>query len=169
MRATLTWLHARAEDVAAALLAAMFAAFMLQIISRYVFNAPIGWTHEACLTTWLWLVFWCSAFSLEERDHVKFDVLYVLTPERIRRVLALVSAIAIAAGFLAALPATFDYILFYKIKSSPMLGIRLDIVFSVYGIFAVAIIVRYGLRAWKLARGASPDALDHREGREIAG
>lgn len=167
MRATVKWLHARAENVAAALLAAMFAAFMLQIISRYVFNAPIGWTQEACLTAWLWGVFWGSAFILEERDHVKFDVVYTMVSRRAQRALAFVSAIAIAVGFLAALPATMDYILFYKIKSSAMLNIRLDYVFSVYAIFAVAVIVRYGLRAWALARGASPDVLDHREGREI--
>lgn len=168
MRATTRWLHARAENVAAALLAAMFAAFMLQIISRYVFNAPIGWTQEACLTTWLWGVFWGAAFILEERDHVKFDVLYTMTSRRTQRILALVSALAIAVGFLGALPATLDYIQFYKIKSSAMLNIRLDYVFSIYGVFAVAVVVRYGLRAWALARGTPPEVLDHRGERENA-
>lgn len=162
MQATLRWLHARAEDVAAALLAAMFAAFMLQIISRYVFNAPIGWTLEACLTTWLWSVFWGSAFLLREQDHVRFDVLYDLTAGRLRRLLALVSALAITAGFLAAMPASLDYIAFYKIKSSAMLGIRLDVVFSVYGLFAIAVVVRYSLRSWALARGTAPDDLERR-------
>jgi hypothetical protein len=34
------------------------------------------------------------------------------------------------------------------------LRIRLDVVFSVYGIFAVSIIVAYGLRAVAILRGA---------------
>jgi C4-dicarboxylate transporter, DctQ subunit len=156
----LVWLHKRAENVAAALLAAMFLCFILQIVSRYVFNAPIAWTLEACLTLWLWAVFWGGAFLLKERDHVRFDVLYTAVGDRPRRVFAFVSAVALSAGFLTALPATWDYITFYKIKSSVTLGIRLDIVFSVYAIFAVMMILRYGWRAVQIARGADPDTID---------
>jgi C4-dicarboxylate transporter DctQ subunit len=160
MTAFVRWIRARVENVAAFLLAAMFLSFMLQIISRYVLNISVIWTTEACLTTWLWVVFLGSGFLLEEKDQVKFDVLYGLSPLPMQRLFALVSALAISLGFLAALPATFDYITFYKIKSSNTLGIRLDIVFSVYGIFAVAIILHYGVRAWKLIKGVPPHELD---------
>jgi len=44
------WWQARADDVAVGLLTAMFLVFVLQITSRYVFNAPLEWTLEACLT-----------------------------------------------------------------------------------------------------------------------
>ncbi len=154
------WLRARADNVAVGLLTAMFISFIIQIVARYVVNHPLGWTLEACLTTWLWLVFWGSAFVLDDRDHVKFDMFYLAASARIRRRFALLSALAIVIGFVAALPATFDYITFYKIKSSATLGIRLDIVFSVYGVFAIAVVARYGWRAWRLARGKSMDDVD---------
>jgi TRAP-type C4-dicarboxylate transport system permease small subunit len=160
MSATLRWLRARADNVAVALLAAMFAAFMLQIFARYVINYPIGWTLEVCLTTWLWLVFWSSAFVLTERDHVTFDLFYLIASRRMQRVLGLVSAVAIVAGFAAALPATLDYITFYKIKKSATLHIRLDVVFSVYGMFAVSVIIRYVWHIWRLARGGGPERHD---------
>lgn len=160
MRSTLAWLHARTENVAAALLAAMFVAFMLQIIFRYVINVPLEWTQEACLTTWLWAVFWGAAFNLRERDHVRFDVLYAMGGRGARRIMALISALSITIAFAASLPATIGYITFYKIKSSATMGIRLDYVFSVYGLFAVAMIVRYGLRSLALLRGADPEILD---------
>ena len=76
MRKALAWMQARADDVSATLLAAMFAAFILQIFTRYVMNDPLSWTQEVCVTTWLWLVLWGSAFSLNEHDQVRFDVLY---------------------------------------------------------------------------------------------
>jgi C4-dicarboxylate transporter DctQ subunit len=155
--AALRWLKARASDVAVGLLTVMFLAFVLQIVSRYVLNHPVGWTVELCLTMWLWLVFWGSAFCLDDRDHVRFDMLYLAGGARMRRVLAMVSALAILAGLLAALPATLDYITFYKIKKSATLRIRLDYVFSVYAIFAAAIIARYALRLVGLIRGRSPD------------
>jgi TRAP-type C4-dicarboxylate transport system permease small subunit len=155
------WLAARADNLAAGLLAAMFLAFLVQIVSRYVFNNPLGWTQEVCLTTWLWLVFWGSAFVLDERDQVKFDVIYHWVGYRTRRIFALVSAAALLAGFLASFPATLDYITFYKIKKSATLGIRLDVVFSVYALFALAVIVRSALRVVHLLRGGS--LADHEE------
>lgn len=160
MRAAIAWLRARADNVAVGLLTAMFLSFVLQIAARYVFNFPIGWTLELCLTTWIWVVFWEGAFILRDRDHVRFDLVYHLAGERLRRVMAIVAALGILVGFVAALPATFDYITFYKIKRSATLQIRLDYVFSVYGIFAVALIVRYVLRLWRLVRGEDLQALD---------
>lgn len=151
------FLKARAENIGVVLLTLMFFAFMLQIGSRYVFSAPLTWTLEACLTLWLWTVFWGAAFTLDEPDHVRFDVLYQSVPRPVQRLFALVSAGAIAAGFLAALPATLDYITFYQIKRSPTLLIRLDIVFSVYAIFAVAMIARYAWRCWTILRRPDPE------------
>lgn len=159
MRAAVNWLRSRADNVAAGLLAVLFVAFLLQIVTRYVFNNPLGWTLEVCLTSWLWLVFWGSGLVLGDRDHVKFDVVYHWAGARARRIFALISAVALFAGFAASLPATLDYITFYKIKKSATLGIRFDIVFSVYAIFALAMIGRYAWQIWYLARGGHPD--DH--------
>jgi C4-dicarboxylate transporter DctQ subunit len=156
MRAVLTWLQKRADNVAVGLLTAMFLAFILQIVSRYVIRHPLGWTLELCLTTWLWLVFWGAAFCLKDDDHVRFDLIYSAGSKRLRRILALISALAIIVGLVAALPATFDYISFYKIKKSAVMHIRLDYVYSVYGIFAVAVILRYAFRALHILRGGTP-------------
>jgi len=164
VRSVLGFLKARAENMAAGLLAAMFLTFILQIFTRYVINHPLGWTLEACLTLWLWLVFWTAAFVLEDRDHVRFDLVQAATTRRLQRLFALVSAVAIVAGLLAALPASLDYITFYKIKRSSTLRIRLDIVFSIYGVFAVAVIVAYGLRAWAILRGRELPASGPRTG-----
>ena len=76
IRAVQTFLHRRAEDVAVALLTAMFLSFILQIVSRYVVRQPLGWTLEACLLAWVWLVFWGAAFLVRDRDHVRFDIFY---------------------------------------------------------------------------------------------
>lgn len=160
MRATIAWLRARADNVAVGLLTVMFLSFVLQIAARYVFNFPIGWTLELCLTAWIWVVFWEGAFILRDRDHVKFDLVYHIAGQRLQRVMAIVAALGILAGFAASLPATFDYITFYQIKRSATLHIRLDYVFSVYGIFAIGVIVRYVVRLWRLARRADLQALD---------
>ena len=52
------WLQRRADDVAVALIATMFISFLLQIVFRYVFNKPLGWTEEVTVLCWLWVVLW---------------------------------------------------------------------------------------------------------------
>jgi C4-dicarboxylate transporter, DctQ subunit len=158
MQEVLAWLRARADNVAVGLLTVMFVSFVVQIVSRYVLNAPIDWTLELCLTTWLWVIFWESAFLLNDRDHIRFDLFYVMAGRRLRRLLALLAALAIIVGFVAALPATWGYIGFEKIRHSDTLHIRLDYVFSIYGIFMLATIARYGWRLWRLMRGDDLDA-----------
>ena len=58
MRQAAAWLRRRAEDIAAAMVAVMFAAFVVQIVFRYFFNFPVGWTSELSVVMWLWLVLW---------------------------------------------------------------------------------------------------------------
>jgi TRAP-type C4-dicarboxylate transport system permease small subunit len=163
MSGPLERLRTAALDVAAIMLGALFVVFLMQIAARYVFKAPLLWTLEACLTLWLWVVFWGGAFVLREKDHVRLDILYSAVGLRLRRLFAFVSAVAIGGGFLAALPATWNYISFYEIKRSSVIGIRLDVVFSIYAVFAVSMILRNLWRAVLIARGADPDVLDARE------
>jgi len=148
----LHWMKRTADNIAAAMLAAMFLTFVLQIVSRYVLTEPLGWTVELLLTLWLWLVFWASAFCVKEQDHIRFDVLYLATPRKIQRVFAVIAAIGIIVGFCYSFLPTLDYITFYKIKKSAILKIRLDYVFSIYGVFIIAIVVRYGWRVVTLLR-----------------
>lgn len=153
MAKALDWLQERAKDIASVLMGLMFLSFILQIVFRYVLNLPLDWTLEACLTFWLWVVFWGTAFTMEDQDHVRFDIFYQSRSERGRRVLAFVYSACIVAAFAASLPATISYVTFYKIKKSVTLGIRLDYVFSVYLVFAIAIILQYLLRCWRIATG----------------
>ena len=136
------FLHARAENVLAAMLATMFCAFIIQIVSRYVLNLPIGWTHEVSVVMWIWLVLFGTAFVVREHEEIRFDIIYATVGERTRRVLTLVCAIAAVGFFALSLPAVVDYILFMKVERTAYLKIRFDWLYAIYGFFAVAVIVR---------------------------
>jgi TRAP-type C4-dicarboxylate transport system permease small subunit len=164
MQALLKFLHKRAEDVMVGLSIIMFAAFVIQIGSRYLFNAGTDWTHELILISWLWLIFWGAAFFLDDRDHVKFDVLYNLGSEKARRAMALFTAVVMVVGFGFSVPASWDFITFKAIRGSDYFRIRLDLIFGVYMIFLAGMIIHYAIRAWRLARG---DALSELERQEI--
>ena len=143
----LHWVKKAADGIAASLLAAMFVIFILQIVTRYVIAAPLGWTVEVLLTLWLWLVFWASAFCVKDKEHIRFDMLSRAVPRGMRRLFAIIAALLIATAFAWSFLPTLDYILFYKIKKSAVLRVRLDYIFSIYGVFVVAIVCYY---AWRV-------------------
>jgi C4-dicarboxylate transporter, DctQ subunit len=141
------------EGAAAFMLAALFAVFLVQIAARYLFNVPMGWTVEVCLTLWLWLVFWGGAFCLRPSDHIRFDVLYLSVSRPTQRVFGALAALLIVVAFVVSFLPTVDYVWFYKIKRSNTLGIRLHYVFSIYLLFMIVIIARYGNVLLRFLRG----------------
>jgi C4-dicarboxylate transporter, DctQ subunit len=160
VRSAVDWMRRRAENVVAGLLGVMFVAFIIQIVFRYFFNFPIGWSSELSVVTWLYMVLIGSAFWLKETEEVRFDLVSGSLGPRSRRVLGLVVAIAAVVLFGMALPATLSYVAFMKVESTSYLKIRLDILYSVYVVFAVAIIVRYLWAIASLLRGEAPEEAD---------
>lgn len=138
------FLRRRAEDVLAALLAAMFIAFIIQIVMRYVVNAPVGWTTEVSTLCWVWGILWGAALVLTDEEEIRFDIVYGAIPPALRRVFDVVTGSAVVGIFGWSLPAVFDYVTFMKVEKSAYLGIRFDWLYSVYLVFAVAMIIRHG-------------------------
>ena len=154
------WMRRRAENVVALLLAIMFVAFILQIVFRYFLNFPIGWTSELSVIAWLYITLLGSAFWLKESEEVRFDLISGRLGPVGRRVVGFVVALSAVVLFGMALPATVKYVAFMKVESSSYLKIRLDVLYSVYVVFAVAIIVRYGWALIGAVRGRATEEAD---------
>jgi C4-dicarboxylate transporter DctQ subunit len=150
-----------AEAVAALLLAVIVLAFILQIALRYVFDLPVGWTAEISLVAWLWLILWGSAFVLRDEEEIRIDLLKAVFGPRGQRIVASIGSIATVALFALALPATWDYISFMKVESSSYLKIRFDWLYSIYLVFAVAVIARHLWLVLNALRGRAPSESTH--------
>ena len=154
------WLHARAENILAAMLAVMFSVFILQIVFRYILNLPIGWTHEISVIMWLWMVLFGTAFVVRDSEEIRFDIVYSAVSERWRRGMVAISAITLIFFFAISLPAVIDYITFMKVEKTAYLKIRFDWLYSIYAIFAVAMIVRQFWLGCQAIWGRGLDAFD---------
>ena len=154
------WLYRRAENLLAAMLVLMFAAFLLQIVFRYLLNLPIGWTNEISVVLWIWLVLFGAAFVVREEEEIRFDLLYGAAGPRMRKIMFLVSAIALVVLYALSLPAVFDYVTFMKVEKTAYLKIRFDWLYSIYIVFVVAVIARYLWLSVLTLRGQAPDEFD---------
>lgn len=177
-----TWVTTGADAILGAMLAAMFATFLLQIGSRYVPRiishfgwaetvpilgsiAPLGWTLELCLILWIWIVFFGCAFCVREKDHVTFDILYLAAPRGPRRVMALIGTGAIVVGMVWSFLPMWDYVDFMRIRrtssvENPFTGdkIRLKWIFIIYMVFMVALIARCAWRFIDVIRNGPPES-----------
>ena len=158
------WFSSLTNAIAAAMLAAMFITFLLQIFSRYVLETPFGWTLELCLILWVWIVFWGCAFNVRERDHVSFDIFYLAASRGPQRVMALIAAAAIVVGMAVSFLPTWDYVDFMRMRrtstfENPFTGdkIRLKWIFIIYMVFLGALILRYGWRFIEVIRKGPPE------------
>ncbi|MET0439632.1 MAG: TRAP transporter small permease subunit [Devosia sp.] len=154
------WLYARAENLLAAMLATMFVVFIIQIVFRYVLNFPIGWTHEISVIMWLWMVLFGTAFVVRDSEEIRFDIIYSAVGPSTRRIMVLISSLSLVVLFSISLPAVIDYIAFMKVEKTAYLKIRFDYLYSIYGIFAVAMIVRQLVLAFQAVWGKGADEFD---------
>ena len=74
--------------------------------------------------------------------------------------MVLISSLSLVVLFALSLPAVIDYIAFMKVEKTAYLKIRFDYLYSIYGIFAVAMIVRQLLLAYQAVWGKRADEFD---------
>jgi len=156
-----TQLRRLAENVLAGLLGVMFFAFMVQIVFRYFFNFPTGWTTELTVVTWLWMVLWGAAFVVKESEEIRIDLLTSMVGPRGRLVMALIVGVAIVILYAVSLPATYSYVSFMKVEKSSYLKIPMNWLFSIYLFFVVAVIVRYLWLLWDVVRQGAGGGRPH--------
>jgi len=182
MKPVFAWINRGAEFVAAMLMAAMFATFILQVTVRYTARAewiaeaiPIldpngyGWTLEFCLLMWVWIVFWGNAFIVRQRDHVIFDIVYTNVSPTMRKWFAIFAAVAICVGLLASFGPTWEKFHILRLKKTPTLStvfgdwIRVRHVYSIYFGFLAVVALRYAWRTWDILKNGAESDLHHYE------
>jgi C4-dicarboxylate transporter DctQ subunit len=151
------WLLRRADDVAVVLMALMFVSFLLQIAFRYVLNQPLGWTEEVTVLCWVWVVLWCAALVLSDREEIRFDIVYTLVPAGVKRAFTVASSVAFVVLLLWSLPASWNYVAFMKREHTAYLHMRLDVMYSVYVLFVVASVAKHVDIAWRAISGKPLD------------
>ncbi len=161
-------LRGLADAVPAILLAAMFVCFIIQVFMRYVIDSPVGWTVEVCVIAWLWILLWGQSVSVEERDEIRFDILYGSVSPEVRRWFRVIFSVMLVGIYAWSLPALWDFVTFMKVQETSYLDIPFSWVYSVALIFSVVSILRYGWIGWGAASGrdtglSAADDLGHKD------
>jgi C4-dicarboxylate transporter DctQ subunit len=148
------WLQRRAENMVVLLLAVMFAAFIVQIVSRYPLNLPTVGADSHLLAVADPLG--CRARGARAGGDPFRHSLRLRAPAR-ARAMAVITALAQIGLYAWSLPAVWDYVAFMKVQRTAHLGIRYDHLYAIYVLFAVAAIARFLWLLGTSLRGRDPE------------
>ncbi len=82
------WLVSNFEEaLAGILLALILAIIFLGVLFRYAVSQPFQWSDEIAMGLFIWLIFIGSAVASKRGMHIGIDMLVILLPEGVQRVL----------------------------------------------------------------------------------
>ncbi len=142
-------LRSFADEVGAAMFAAVFLLFCLKIAMRYVWHNEFAWTDEVCTILFIWIIFWANSFMLSEKEHIRFDLLVRWLPLKIRKVVPVVNALIVGGILIYSLPGTFDYIFFLWRERTPVLQLKLSYVYFCFAMYIAVVSLKY---VWVLVK-----------------
>jgi TRAP-type C4-dicarboxylate transport system permease small subunit len=150
---------ARVAEIAISLMfASVFLVFVYKIIMRYAAGDAVAWADEISVILFIWIIFCANALTVPGRRQITFDLVYRLLSPSARRTSCIARVLIVGGLFLWALPSVIDYILFLWRERTPVLSLRLDIVYSCFALFVLAVVAR---SAAELVRLVGPNWRQH--------
>jgi TRAP-type C4-dicarboxylate transport system permease small subunit len=150
---TLRYLQSAAQFLGGGLFLALFVVFILQITARFGFNQPLPWTDEAAVVLYVWVILWAAATIVPEREHVVFDLFWNMAGRRTRLAMRIVCHLLVGGLAALAIPATWDYVVFMKRESTPVLGIPFMWVFMPFVVLMLSLVLRSAWAIGSAVRG----------------
>lgn len=143
---------------------AMFAAFILEVFSRYVINMPLTWTQDIIVTGFVWTVLFGACYTMRVHRHVKFTMIYDKLSPRPAALTRLIGNAIIAIAFLMLIIPSWKYSFFLFFQKTAVLRINYTYIFIPFVYLAVSIIA-YSIVEIRediaVLRGKLADSVDH--------
>ena len=116
-------------------LAIIFLSFIINVISRYVFRAPVNACYELCLAGLVWTLLLSAPYAVRTKTNVAFTLLYDKANEAVQLVMRLAGNAFLLFCLIKMFYPCLDWVLFMHRKRSPVLKIPYDILFFPFVIF----------------------------------
>lgn len=115
------------ELLAAALLAAMMAIVLANVVFRYVLHSPLIWGDEAASLSFIWMAMLGAAIAVDRHEHLRLTIALPLFPPRMQDVLDVFGRVAVAVLLLRLLPEAVSYAYEESFVTSPALGLPMSV------------------------------------------
>lgn len=143
--------HSILRVVSGLLLIVVLLVTFLQVVARYVFNAPFFWTEEVARYSYVWLCFIASILVMAERSHLTVDALVARLRPRARQALEVIALLICAVSSFAITVGSLPFLLAQK-GASPAAGIPSKMFYGTVSLSIAMMGIFAGLHAIKAVR-----------------
>jgi len=128
---------------------ALFIAFILQIVSRYIFRHPLVWPYELSQFGYLWTILLGACYVSRNDEHIVFSIAYEAASPKVRKFFDIVNYSLTILLFGISIPATIQFYKFYMTRRSAVFNFPLGIIYFAFVPFVVITICRSFSRLMK--------------------
>jgi TRAP-type C4-dicarboxylate transport system permease small subunit len=132
--------------LAAFLLASMTILVFLQVLFRYVLNAPLDWSEELGSFAFVWMALLGASIGLKRNEHPRLDLIVNLFPPKMQKIIAGIYNLAIL--FFLAVLFIFGTRLTVTMKSqlTAAMGYSVSFVYAVLPISAAIMFIHLAIQ-----------------------
>lgn len=121
---------------------ALFIAFILQIVSRYIFRNPLVWPYELAQIGYVWVILLGAGYCARSDDHIVFSVVYESVPPLVKRIFDVVADLMTICLFALTIPALISFYEFFFTRFSTVFRVPLGVVYFPFAIYTAESIIR---------------------------
>ncbi|MGM8365803.1 TRAP transporter small permease [Virgibacillus sp. W0181] len=119
----------------------MFIAFVVQVFSRYVLNAPLAWTYEITAIGFVWTIILGAIYARRTDDHVSFTFIYDMVSEKIQLIFRVIGNVMVIVLIAVAIYPTYDFIQFSKISKTTTFSVPMNVVYFPFLLLMIMLIL----------------------------
>ena len=117
-----------------------FIAFIVNVITRYIFNSPVNACYELSLGGLVWCLLLSAPYATRTHTNVAFTLIYDNISAGMQLAFRLIGNAFMIFCFSAMLGPCTDWVLFMQRKYTAVLKIRMDIMYFPFVVFNVLVI-----------------------------
>lgn len=114
-----------------------FISFIVNVVARYIANAPLNSCYELCLAGLVWCLLLSAPYAVRKHNNVQFTMLYDHMNAVGQMVFRIIGNGFLIFCFAIMLYPCYDWVHFMQRKYTAVLQVRMDIIYSPFVVFNV--------------------------------
>ncbi len=123
------------------LIAAMTILVFLQVIFRYLLDAPLDWSEEMASFAFVWMALLGASVGLKNDDHPRLDIFFQVFPDGIQKLCSLIINLAILFMLVVLFIFGLKLTIAMQMQRTAALGYSISYVYAVLPLSAIIMFI----------------------------
>jgi TRAP-type transport system small permease protein len=142
------------------LIAAMTILVFLQVIFRYVLDAPLDWSEEMASFAFVWMALLGASVGLKNDEHPRLDIFYQIFPDSVKRLCSFIINLAILFMLVVLFIFGLKLTIAMKMQRTAALGYSISYVYAVLPLSAIIMFIHVFVKSLLLVFNSKAEEIE---------